>query len=101
MTAFNAPVVGVAVRSDHISGLADAEQVGEGKFLAPLQVLVVQARFEACHDGPSGADVVADLLALTVAKHGNVRQKQGTVFTDPFEVEAVFVYKVEGESTVE
>src|SRR5580704_6690743 len=100
MTAFNAAIVGVAVRSDNLSSLANAEQVGEGKFLAPLQVLVVQARFEAGHDRPSGADVVADLLALVVAKHGNVRQKQGTVFADPFEVEAVFVYEVEGESAV-
>ncbi len=35
--------------------------------------------------------MVADLLALAVAKHGNVRKKQGTLFADPFEVEAVFV----------
>src|SRR5579864_6822726 len=101
MTAFNAAVAGVAVRSDHISGLAYAKQVGEGKFLAPLQVLIVQAGFEACHEGPSGTDVVADLLALAVAEHGNVRQKQGTVFADPFEVQAVFVYEVEGEPAVE
>ena len=66
-----------------------------------LQVLVVQAGFEAGHDRPAGADVVADLLALAVAEHGNVRQKQGTVFAEPFGVEAVFVYEVEGESAVE
>src|SRR5580700_7367115 len=101
MTAFNAAIVGVAVRSDNLSSLANAEQVGEGKFLAPLQVLVVEARFEACHDRPSGADVVSDLLALAVGENGNVRQKQGTVFADAFGVEAVFVYEVEGESAIE
>src|SRR5262245_3717264 len=100
MTAFEAAIVGVAVGSDNISSLANVEQVGEGKVLAPLQVLVVQAGFKACHDRPSGADVVADLLTLAVVKHGKVRQKQGTVLADPFEVEAVFVYEVEGESAV-
>src|SRR5580765_7899860 len=100
MTAFAAAIVGVAVRSDNISSLANAEQVGEGKFRASLQVLVVQARFEAGHDRASGADVVTDLLTLVIAEHGNVRQKQGAVFADSFEVEAVFVYEVEGKSPV-
>src|SRR5215831_9797838 len=101
MTAFNPAVKGVAVRSDDIPSLADAEQVAQGKFFSPLQVLVVQACFEAGHDGPSEADIVADLLTLAVAKHGNIRQEQGTVLADPFEVKAVFVYEVEGESAVE
>src|SRR5579862_1743881 len=100
MIAFNAAIVGVPVRSDNISSFTNAQQVGERKLLATLQVLVVQTRFEAGHDRPTGADVVADLLALVVAQRSNVRQKQGTVFADPFEVEAVFVYEVEGESAV-
>src|SRR5215831_19316817 len=101
MTAFDSAVKGVAVRSDNIASLADAEQVGEGKFLSPPQVLVVQPCFEASHDGPSRADIVADLLTLAVAKNGGIRQEQGTVLADPFEVKAVFVYEVEGESAVE
>src|SRR5215831_17208252 len=101
MAAFNAAVVGVAVRSDHISSLADAEQVGEAKVLALLQVLVVQTRFKTGHDGPTGTNIVADLLALLIAEHGYVRQKQCAVFADPLGIESVLMYKVERESAVE
>src|SRR5262249_46375586 len=46
-------------------------------------------------------DIVPESLALAVAKHGDVRQKQGTVFADRFEVKAVFVYEVERKSAVQ
>ena len=50
MTAFDPGIVGVAVCSDNISSVIDAEQVGKAKLLSPPQVLVVETRFEARHD---------------------------------------------------
>ena len=101
MLAFDAAVVGVAIRADHIAGLADAEQIGEAKIRAPVQIFVVEAGFKAGHDRSAGSHVVADLLALVVAKHGDIRQQERTVFAEAFGIEAVFVHEVESESAAE
>src|SRR5262252_258323 len=101
MMEFDPAVVGVAVGSDGISGFADAQQVCEAEFRAGLKILIVQAGLEARHDGSAGLHISAELLALSIAENGNVRQQQRTVFADPFKIEAVFVHEVEGEAAAE
>ena len=45
--------------------------------------------------------VGAELLALVIAENGNVGQQQRAVFTDPLQIEPVFVYEVEGKAAAE
>src|SRR5437016_11671361 len=45
--------------------------------------------------------VSTNLIALPVAQHGDVRQQQRAVLADPFELEPVFVYEVEGQAATE
>ena len=101
MLAFNAAIVRVAYGADDISGLVDAEQIGESEFRTPLQVFVVEAGLEAGHDRSAGLHVVADLLALAVAKHGDIRQQECAIFAEAFRLETVFVYEVKSETTSE
>ena len=46
-------------------------------------------------------DVVANLLALAIAEHGDVGQKQSAVLGEMFGVEALFVDEVEGEAAAQ
>src|SRR5438552_4118450 len=70
-------------------------------FRALFEILVVKAGFEARHNRAAGMRVSTNLIALPVAQHGDVRQQQRAVLADPFELEPVFVYEVEGEAATE
>ena len=72
----------------------DAEQIGKSEICAPIQVFIVEAGLEAGHDGAAGAHVVANLLALSIAEHGDVRQQEGAIFAQAFRVETVFMDEV-------
>ena len=98
---FDARVVCIAVGADEVSGFVDAEQIGETEVGAGRQVFIVEAGFEAGHERAAGLDIVADLLALAVAKHGDVGEEQDAVFAEVFGVETVFVHVVEGKAAAE
>src|SRR5579862_5662371 len=98
---FDARVISVAVGSNDVSGLADAEDVSESEVRARLQILIVEAGFEAGHDRAARADVLADMLALAITQHGDVGQKQRAIFAETLRVEPLFVHVVEVEAAAE
>src|SRR6202008_1119434 len=101
MLALDAAVISISVGADDVSGFADAQQFREPEFGAWLKVLVVQAGFEPRHGRSAGVHVGAELLALAIAQNGDVGQQQRAVFTDPFQIEPVFVHEVERKAAAE
>src|SRR5579864_1679008 len=101
MLALDAAVISISVSADDVFGFADAQQFREPEFRAWLKILVVQAGLKTRHERSAGVHVGAELLALAIAQNGNVGQQQRAVFTDPFQIEPVFVHKVEGKAAAE
>ena len=95
---FDARIVGIAVGADDVSSLVDAEQIGKSEICAPIQVFIVEAGLKTGHDRAAGADVVANLLALAIAEHGDVRQQERAIFAQLFRVETVFMDEVESKA---
>ena len=63
-----------------------------------VEVLVVEAGFEASHERSARLHVLAKLLALAVAEHRDIGQQQHTILGKPFGIEAVFVHEIERET---
>ena len=94
----NAGIVRITVCANDVSGLVNAEKTLEVK--NPPAASGFRRRgfgLEAGHDRSAGLHIVADLLTLAVAQHGDIRQHQRAIFTDPFQLEPVFMHKVECE----
>ena len=101
MLALDATVVCVAVSADNVACLTDAEEIGQAEVGARVEVLVVEAGLKAGHDRSAGVYVVADLLALAVAEHGDVGQQKSAILAEVLGIEAVFVHEVESEAAAE
>ena len=99
--ALDACVVGIAVGADGVAGFADAEEIGEAEVGAGTEVFVVEAGLEAGHERSAGVHVVAELLALAIAEHGDIGQQQGAILGETFGIKAVFVDEVEGEAAAQ
>ena len=79
----NAPIVRVAIGADRHRRPCRCRAVGQAEIGARLQVFVVKAGLKAGHDRSARVHVVANLLALLIAEHGDIRQQQRAIFAKP------------------